>query len=565
VDALGRDDGALAARHLDALLKLAPDNPDVRAMRGIAANRVGDFARAARDLGVAVRAYGVPRPDTRDAFNEYALALRGVDDNDAAEQVLRDLVACESDFGAAWHNLAMVLHARGALDEAVAAARRSVAVRSDNPGALMLLGKLLREQGRLLASRAALLRARTLAPDDVSIETTLGNTLFYLGEIDPALGCFRRAAELFPDEAILHSNYATMLTHCRRYDEAIAEHEQAFALDPTNPDVVVRRAALLLNVGRLADGWRAYDARLDVEPTSRRWRGTPEWQGESLSGHTLCVYREQGIGDELMFASMYDELAAGAARTIVECDPRVHTLFARSFPGIEMREQTEAGNEPSAQHGEADVVVAAGSATQHLRTDLRAFTGTPWLYADAHAVARWEGRLAHDVGAAPYVGISWRSMIRTSERRLEYTRLDEWAPIMRHARDGAIRLVLLQYDECEREVVEAEARFGVRIHRWPDLDLKDDFDGVAALLRALDLVIAPRNAVTMLSGALGVPTLAIGNVGDWAECGTGQLPWFASVECINRRVDSSWEPVLAEVGERVTRMISGASPLDEQD
>ena len=123
-------------------------------------------------------------------------------------------------------------------------------------------------------------------------------------------------------------------------------------------------------------------------------------------------------------------------------------------------------------------------------------------------------------------------MIRTSERRLEYTRLDEWAPIMRHARNGTIALVLLQYDECEREVVEAEARFGVRIHRWPDLDLKDDFDGVAALLGALDLAIAPRNAVTMLAGALGVPTLAIGNVGDWAECGTGQLRgsrrWSAS-------------------------------------
>ena len=208
VDALGRDDGAAAARHLDALLKLAPDNPDVRAMRGIAANRVGDFTRAARDLRVAVRSYGVPRLDTRDAFNEYTLAFRGTGDDDAAEQVLRDLVDAQSDFGAAWHNLAMVLHTQGALDEAVAAARRSVALRPNDPGALMLLGKLLREQGRLLASRAALLRARELTPDDVSIETTLGNTLFYLGEIDAALGCFRHAAELHPDHAVFHSNYA---------------------------------------------------------------------------------------------------------------------------------------------------------------------------------------------------------------------------------------------------------------------------------------------------------------------------------------------------------------------
>ena len=165
-------------------------------MRGIAANRVGNFTRAACDLRMAVRSYGLPRLDTRDAFNEYALALRGTGDDDAAEQVLRDLVHTQSDFGAAWHNLAMVLHTQGALDEAVAAARRSVAMRPNDPGAPMLLGKLL-NRARLLACHAALLRARELAPDDVSIETTLGNTLFYLGEIDAALGCLPSPTELY--------------------------------------------------------------------------------------------------------------------------------------------------------------------------------------------------------------------------------------------------------------------------------------------------------------------------------------------------------------------------------
>ncbi len=564
VAALARDDGAAAIRHLEPLLRLAPGNPDILALRGIAASRVGDFERAARDLGAAVCAYGTPQPDTRDAHNEYALALRNVDDDERAEQVLRDLVAAQPDFGAAWHNLASVLHARGAVDEAVAAARRSVAVRPDDPGALLLLAKLLRDQGRLLAARAMLVRAQELAPDDASVLTTLGNTLFYLGEIDPALNCFRRASEIHPDEATLHSNYATMLTHCRRYDEAVIEHERAFALDPTNADVVVRRASLLLNLGRLAEGWEAYDARLDTEPSSRRWTGTPHWDGASLAGRTLCVYREQGIGDELMFASMYDELAAACGRLIVECDPRVEALFTRSFPDADVRVQTLDGGDEGARHPDADVVTGAGSAARFLRTDLASFSGAPWLLADPAAVARWRERLARDAGPGPYVGVSWRSMIRTAERRLEYTRLDEWGPIFNHARDGAVRLVLLQYDECEREALEAESRFGITIHRWPDLDLMNDFDGVAALIGALDLVIAPRNAVAMLAGALGAPTLAIGNVGDWAECGTGQLPWFGSVECVNRRVDGAWDPVLAEVGVRVARLVRGGAPLDER-
>ena len=119
---------------------------------------------------------------------------------------------------------------------------------------------------------------------------------------------------------------------------------------------------------------------------------------------------------------------------------------------------------------------------------------------DAARVDAWRERLAA-LGPGPYVGISWRSKIQTAERRLEYTRLDEWGEIF--AVPG-VTWVNLQYDDCNRELRDAEQRFGVQIHRWDWLDLMNDFDEVAALITALDLVVAPFNAVSMLSGALGV-------------------------------------------------------------
>src|SRR5262249_37410829 len=201
---------------------------------------------------------------------------------------------------------------------------------------------------------------------------------------------------------------------------------------------------------------------------------------------------------------------------------------------------------------------ASGSVAQYIRASLDAFpAGDRYLVPDPALVSEIGARLA-DAGPGPYVGISWRSMIRTAERRLEYTRLDEWGPIRR---TRGITFVLLQYDQCEREVDDAEARFGVRIHRWRDIDLMNDFERISALMANLDLAIAPRNAVTMLAGALAVPTLAIGNVGDWSECGTGQLPWFASVECLNRHVGDDWALVLAEAAERVRALAAGRTAL----
>ena len=117
--------------------------------------------------------------------------------------------------------------------------------------------------------------------------------------------------------------------------------------------------------------------------------------------------------------------------------------------------------------------------------------------------------------------------------------------------------MLLQYDQCEREVTDAQRRFGIRIHRWHDLDLMNDLENVAALTCNLHAVIAPRNAVAMLSGALGTDTIALGNAGDWAECGTTQLPWFTTLECINRSIDGDWAPVIAETASRIQRLALG--------
>lgn len=562
VAALEADDPRTAARLLDRVLLSVPDNPDARCLRGIAANHLGEHERAVRELARGVHGLGSVDASTRDAFNEYAIALRATEDLDEAERVLRQVLASEPDFTVAWHNLALVLQDARRTDEAVAAARKAVTLRPEEAGGLLLLGKLLRAQGRLLTARSVLERALRCAPDDVSINTTLGNTYFYLGEIDAALACFRHASELFPDEPVFHSNYATMLTHCRRYEEARAEHDRAFELAPTNSDIVVRRAAMLLNTGNLRAGWQAYEHRLGAAPDTQRWTGSPEWTGDSLAGRSLCVYREQGIGDEIMFAGCYEELAAEADQLYIECDPRVARLMERSFPGAVVRAQT---NEPAVVHPDADLVVAAGSVLQYRRTAIEHFPERrAILHADPDAIADWQARLRRDAGTGPFVGISWRSMIRTAERRLEYTRLDEWGPILRQAADGGLQFVLLQYDQCEREVTDAERRFGIRIHRWHDLDLMNDFDGVAALIANLDLVLAPRNAVAMLAGALGAPTLAIGNVGDWAECGTGQLPWFTTLECVNRRVDGDWAPVITEVAHRVALLAEGHSPVHER-
>ncbi len=554
----GRFDDAAVA--LDEVLSMFPASADALCARGMVAAALDDRETAVRHLRAGLDLLGgVADDSTAEAWNELGLSQRLLGSLDDAEHTLRTLVASHPDLGAAWHNLALVLGDLDRVDEAAAAARRASTLLPDHPGVLTLLGKQLRAQGRLNSAVAVLRRALAAAPDDPDVLTALGNTLFYLGEVDEALGHFRRACELRPDWAVAWTNIGTMLYASNDTAAAIAAHDRAVELEPESAQFRTRRSAALLQQGNLGEGWEQYDHRLDNEPPLRRWNGTPQWDGAPLGDRTLLVYREQGIGDEIMFAGCLVDLLATNAALIIETDPRVVGLFARSFPDAVVRQQTDdclaTDDRPEPTAPDADAVIAMGSLARHLRRSVPAFAPAPngYLRADARLAAHWAERLTR-AGRGPTIGISWRSMVRTSERRLEYSRLDEWRDILTV---GGVQFVLLQYDDCEREVVDAERRFGVTIHRWRDLDLKDDFEGTAAMMANLDLVVAPRNAVTMLAGALGVPTLAVGNIGDWSECGTGQLPWFASVECVNRTVRQPWETVLRIVAERVQRLTRG--------
>jgi len=115
-----------------------------------------------------------------------------------------------------------------------------------------------------------------------------------------------------------------------------------------------------------------------------------------------------------------------------------------------------------------------------------------------------------------------------------------------------VRFVNLQYDEREDESAAAETRFGVRLHRWGDLNLLNDLDGAAALTSGLDLVVTVASSVGEMAGALGVPVWRIGGR-DWTQLGAGVRPWFPSMRLIQPRAGGGLDDALAQVARELAR------------
>ena len=108
------------------------------------------------------------------------------------------------------------------------------------------------------------------------------------------------------------------------------------AREPENYFVHWNRSLLLLQRHAFDEGWQCYERRLfTLTENHPRVFPFPRWRGEPLAGKTILVYAEQGLGDEIMFASCLEELLAIGARCILECDPKLAAIFARSFPAAE--------------------------------------------------------------------------------------------------------------------------------------------------------------------------------------------------------------------------------------
>jgi tetratricopeptide (TPR) repeat protein len=505
-----------------------------------------------------------------------------------ATTLLQQAVACQPGVPQFHNNLGVMLMRQGDLLAAAAAYRQALDLQPDSPEAHHNLGLVLQEQGDLEAARAAYEAALHLKPDYLEAHHNLGVVLQELGALDAALEHCQAVLHLHPALPEAHYNLGTVLQQQGNHAAATTAYHTALRLRPDYVEARINLGTALKDHGCLAAAAEAYTAALRQRPDDAgahcnrafvwlaqgkltpgweayewRWRTTqqyprpfpqPRWDGTLLAERTLLVHAEQGVGDELLFASCLPEVVAQARHCIIECDPRLATLFARSFPTATVHGGRRDDLRWLAQHPPIDVQIPLGSLPRYRRPTLAHFPPqAAYLVPDPERLALWRQRLA-GLGSGLTVGIAWRSRLLTARRRASYTSLTQWGALLTLP---GIHWVNLQYDDCACELDEARQRWGVTIHTWEDMDLFHDLDGVAALMAALDLVIVPETAAAALAGSLGQPgwQFSLYN-GKWDALGTAVSPWFPSMRVFRQPQRGDWQSVIQRAAAELTRLVT---------
>jgi hypothetical protein len=309
------------------------------------------------------------------------------------------------------------------------------------------------------------------------------------------------------------------------------------------------RALALLSLGRFEPGWEDYEERKRVYPLfAVRTFPYREWSGGDIAGQRLLIFHEQGLGDEIMFASCFGDVLRSGAQCVIECSAKLAPLYRRSFQNATIVIGDQTNPDLSYLHAvpAMEWQVAAGSLPKIYRRKLRDFPGDAgYLQADAEATQRWRERLGRMAeGGRPNIGLSWRGGVQSTNQAGRSIAADVLKSLLTPAR---FNFVSLQYGERAADLAVLNAGSASEVHDWPEAHAS--LDETAALVSALDLVITVDTTIAHLAAALGKPVwVMVPHNAEWRYLHEGSaMPWYPTMRIFRRRRGAVWTDTIMEI------------------
>ena len=274
-------------------------------------------------------------------------------------------------------------------------------------------------------------QAITCQPNFIEPYNNLGALLKEQRKFDQAIQVYQQAIEIAPDNAEIHNNLGVIFQELGKLKESTKSYYQAIKINPQFAEAHKNLGILLLLKGELNNGWKHYEWRnkCDDFPTGNRISPQRVWDGSNIEGKSILVWAEQGIGDQIMFASIFGDLLKTKANTIVECEQRLIPLFQRAFPKIDFVPK-EHPIQPRLLDNIINYQVSMAGLGRWFRPEERNFLSNKNFYLYPHP--RKTSEIRHKYRKLAYgkmlVGISWKStgidqkrtiIKSTSLRRLE--------------------------------------------------------------------------------------------------------------------------------------------------
>jgi tetratricopeptide (TPR) repeat protein len=458
-------------------------------------------------------------PDNAYLYNNLGYAMSQLKQFDAAIECFNKTIALLPDYPPAYLNKGSALKGKHHFAEAIAQLDLAIQYKPDyleahsNQGNIYLL---LRQTDAAIASFA---KALTIQPSSFNVLNHMGTAYQQKGDLGTALDYYQQALQIAPDFADAQINIGSALLESKHTLEALEAYNRALEMAPGHPEAHFHRGLCLLQLGDLRNGWQDYEWRWKTSgiDSYRLPTGNPQFTGPNKTKR-LLLWCEQGVGDEVMFASLFQHASLLADEILIKTDARLIPLLSRSFPNYQFFTR-----EAQIDESLYDQHLPVASLCQFFLNDLSDFAKIPSPYLQ---VSEDLHRGGSGIFCAEKIncGVSWRSFNATGGlgKSLGIINFLSRLPLQK------LNLINLQYGDISEDLDEARRVLGVEIRQYPGIDTSANLDGLASLIQACDQVVSIDNTTVHLAGALGKSqTILIGPYADWRWCIAGQRPlWY---------------------------------------
>ncbi len=330
----------------------------------------------------------------------------------------------------------------------------------------------------------------------------------------------------------------------RDYDEAKRLATLAWRADPDSPVRTGMLLALAEWTEDLAMHWRMEVVSHRAEH-KRFGRNLPAWNGEPLhDSRRLFVWKHyRHLGADIRYAAGLSNLDSMGDHCSVEVDPRLIPLLKRRFPEIEFLPRRDS----STDDGNIPPGTAYNATWERLGYFMLPSTAAmptePWLKADASRVEQFSQSRTPG-SPRPRVALVWNST--NTDKSLPP--IEAWRNLL------DVQNVEFLSAQHESDPLEIPAWEGLshRIRTEP-VDLRDDLDGLAALLLSCDLLVTISATQAHLAGALGLPVWLIIReqpILSWPLGRHGSV-WYPSTRFFWVRDESDWVTTMKTLADKL--------------
>ena len=514
-----------------AFRRILAKGKDAQALHylGLIQAQKGDREGAAKLVGEAVAL----APADAWALSNYGVLLNSLGRGKEAIVALDRAVALAPNSADALGNRVLCLLGLGRREEALEALDKLLALRPDQAESHIQRGDLLKDLKRPEEAVASYDRGLALKPDQPTALKNRAVMLRLLGRIDEALADYDRALALAPKDVDILVSHGITLQGLARYDETLAAYGRALEIAPDHGGARFCDGLCRLMLGDLERGWPGLEARWQTDEFARLRRGfkQPQWTGgEPLTGKTILLHAEQGLGDTIQFCRYTSLIAAKGATVVMEVQSELKSLLT-GLPGVST---LMAKGEPLPAFDYHCPLMSLASA---FGTRLDSIP-SPDAYLEASTAKcdEWTKRLGPR--KRPRVALVWSGRPTHANDRNRSIASSQIAQLLDQPAD---------FFSLQKEVRTSDAE---ALKGRNNLTLLGgalaDFSDTAAAIEQMDLVITVDTSVAHLAGALGKPVwILLPSVPDWRWLlGREDTPWYASARLWRQPVAGDWEGVL---------------------